>query len=32
MGTVWGRKSTDVLAPESESGPPEPSATFKEIT
>jgi len=32
MGTVWGRRSTDVLASESESGPPELSATFKEIT
>jgi len=31
VGTVWGRRSTDVLAPEPEP-PPEPSATFKEIT
>lgn len=32
MGTVWGRRSTDVLEPEPESAVPEPSAAFKEIT
>ncbi|HVH72497.1 MAG TPA: SulP family inorganic anion transporter, partial [Candidatus Dormibacteraeota bacterium] len=31
-GTIWGRRSTDVLEPEPESAPREPSATFKEIT
>jgi sulfate permease, SulP family len=32
VGTVWGRRSTDVLEPESESPPPEPAAAYKEIT
>jgi hypothetical protein len=32
VGTVWGRRSTDVLEPESESAAPEPSAAYKEIT
>jgi len=32
MGTVWGRRSTDVLESEPESAAPEPSATNKEIT
>src|SRR5271167_3622968 len=32
VGTVWGRRSTDVLEPEPESGPPEPSAAYEEIT
>lgn len=31
IGTVWGRRSTDVLEPEREA-PPEPSAALKEIT
>lgn len=31
MGTVWGRRSSDVLEPERETLP-EPSAAFKEIT
>ena len=32
VGTVWGRRSMDVLEPEPESAPPEPSAAYKEIT
>src|SRR5260370_4246533 len=32
VGTVWGRRSTDDLEPESESGAPEPSAAYKEST
>ena len=32
VGTVWGRRSTDVLEPEFESAAPKPSATVKEIT
>jgi SulP family sulfate permease len=32
VGTVWGRRSTDVLEPESESAAAGPSATYKEIT
>jgi len=32
VGTVWGRRSTDVLEPEPESEAPDPSAAFKEIT
>ncbi len=32
VGTVWGRRSTDVLEPEPESRAAEPSATFNEIT
>jgi MFS superfamily sulfate permease-like transporter len=31
MGTIWGRRSMDVLEPEPKSGAPEPSAIFKEI-
>jgi SulP family sulfate permease len=32
VGTVWGRRSTDVLESESESAAPEPSAMYKKIT
>jgi sulfate permease, SulP family len=32
VATVWGRRSTDVLEPESESAAPVPSAAYKEIT
>jgi hypothetical protein len=32
VGTVWGRRSTDILEPEPESAPLEPSAAYKEIT
>lgn len=32
LGTIWGRRSTDVLEPEPKSGAPEPSAIFKDIT
>jgi sulfate permease, SulP family len=32
VGTVWGRRSTDVLEPEPKSRAPEPSATFNENT
>lgn len=31
LGTVWGRRSTDILEPESEAAAREPSAAFKEI-
>ncbi len=31
VGTVWGRRSTDVLEPESDSRAPQPPAVFKEI-
>ena len=31
VGTVWGRRSTDVLEPESDSRAPQPPAAFKEI-
>src|SRR6266581_1730422 len=32
VGTVWGRRSTDVVEPEPDSPAPEPSTTFKKIT
>jgi hypothetical protein len=32
VGTVWGRRGTDVLEPERESAPLAPSAAYKEIT
>lgn len=32
VGTVWGRRSTDVLEPEPDSAPPEPATAYKQIT